>query len=113
MHVLLNDLAKHKPAMPGQNGEPLRTWQLNIDVTAAPYKYCSIQVHECLLEISRGLWWYFSIILAGCSDNQYQCANGFCVGFGALCDSFDDCGDRSDETAPGCGEKQQGLMQWV
>ena len=45
------------------------------------------------------------LYVLGCADNQYECANGHCVGLGVLCDSFDDCGDRSDETAPECGER--------
>ena len=40
--------------------------------------------------------------IADCNDEAFQCKNGQCVQFAALCDSYDDCGDTSDETF--CGK---------
>ena len=43
-------------------------------------------------------------LIIDCSTNQFRCDNGRCVGSNVLCDSFDDCGDRSDENNSVCGK---------
>ena len=34
---------------------------------------------------------------ADCDDEAFVCDNGQCIQSAGLCDSYDDCGDRSDE----------------
>ena len=41
---------------------------------------------------------------SNCPDNQFTCANGKCISRSFLCDTDDDCSDKSDEFAVICGK---------
>ena len=37
------------------------------------------------------------MILAGCSETEWQCSDGTCIAKSSRCDNFPDCSDGSDE----------------
>jgi hypothetical protein len=40
--------------------------------------------------------------VAGCEDTQFTCADGSCINLSSLCDDWDDCPDKEDES--NCGK---------
>ncbi|ELT97024.1 hypothetical protein CAPTEDRAFT_215667 [Capitella teleta] len=42
---------------------------------------------------------HLSMIIQGCDDGEFQCANGPCIAVNAWCDGVVDCSDGSDEAA--------------
>ena len=62
--------------------------------------YCSLHVYTYNI---------VAIILldAECTSGEFQCANGYCVPQGWVCNLRDDCGDASDETLQLCIEKSK------
>lgn len=41
----------------------------------------------------------FSARIAPCATDYFSCSNGLCIDKSLRCDSFNQCGDESDETA--------------
>ena len=41
---------------------------------------------------------------SNCSANQFTCTNGKCISQSFVCDTDDDCSDKSDESSVVCGE---------
>lgn len=42
--------------------------------------------------------------ISNCSANQFTCTNGKCISQSFVCDTDDDCSDKSDESSVVCGE---------
>ena len=62
-------------------------------------KVCSCDVGYDLLD---GYWCVREN--SNCSANQFTCANGKCISRSFICDTDDDCTDKSDEMSVVCGE---------
>lgn len=55
----------------------------------------------------------FLFVRTGCSPGQFQCDNQKCVDEGRRCDTWDDCGDNSDERGCRKLKKEKPIVELV